>query len=156
MRMANLKSLIQDQFDRKLPQLQETARALAMQAPSSGWIQTIRQVLGMSSSALAKRLGIAHTGLLKLEKGERAGTVSLATLRRAADALDADFVYALVPRKTVRDTVRARAQQLAQERVLPVANSMQLEAQGLSAEQLKRRIDELASDLEMRPRELWR
>ena len=154
--MANLKSLSQEQFDRKLPQLQETAHALAMQAPSSGWIRTIRHVLGMSSSALAKRLGIAHTGLLKLEKGERAGTVSLATLRRAAEALDADFVYAIVPRKTVRDTVRARAHQLAQERVLPVAKSMQLEAQGLSAEQLKRRIEELASDFETRPRELWR
>jgi predicted DNA-binding mobile mystery protein A len=156
MLVANLKSLVQEQFDRKLPLLQETARALAIQAPSSGWIRTIRQVLGMSSSALAKRLGIAHTGLLKLEKGERAGTVSLATLRRAADALDADFVYAIVPRKTVRDTLRARAQQLAQERVLPVAKSMQLEAQGLSVEQLKRRIDELAGDLERRPRELWR
>jgi predicted DNA-binding mobile mystery protein A len=154
--MANLKTLSQEQFDRKLPQLQETARALATHAPSSGWIRTIRHVLSMSSSALAKRLGIAHTGLLKLEKGERMGTVSLATLRRAAEALDADFVYAIVPRKTVRDTVRARAQQLAQERILPVAKSMQLEAQGLSAEQLKRRIEELATDLETRPRELWR
>jgi predicted DNA-binding mobile mystery protein A len=154
--MANLKSFSQEQFDRKLAQLQEAARSFVLEAPSSGWIRTIRQVLGMSSSALAKRLGIAHTGLLKLEKGERSGTVSLATLRRAAEALDADFVYAIVPRKSVRDTVRARARQLAEERVLPVAKSMHLEAQGLSPEQLERRIEELARDLETRPRELWR
>jgi predicted DNA-binding mobile mystery protein A len=110
----------------------------------------------MSSSALAKRLGIAHTGLLKLEKGERLGTVSLATLRRAAEALDADFVYAVVPRKALRLTVHARARQLAEERALPVAKSMQLENQGLSSEQIERRIEELARDLETRPRELWR
>jgi hypothetical protein len=87
---------------------------------------------------------------------QRSGTVSLATLRRAAEALDADFVYAVIPRKTVRDTVRARARQLAEERVLPVAKSIQLEAQGLNSEQLERRIEELARDLETRPRELWR
>jgi predicted DNA-binding mobile mystery protein A len=154
--MPNLKTFSQEQFDRKLPQLQKAARSLALEAPPSGWIRTIRQVLGMSSSALAKRLGIAHTGLLKLEKGERLGTVSLATLRRAAEALDADFVYAVVPRKALRLTVHARARQLAEERALPVAKSMQLENQGLSSEQIERRIEELARDLETRPRELWR
>jgi predicted DNA-binding mobile mystery protein A len=154
--MPNLKTFSQEQFDRKLPQLQKAARSLALEAPQSGWIRTIRQVLGMSSSALAKRLGIAHTGLLKLEKGERLGTVSLATLRRAAEALDADFVYAVVPRKALRLTVHARARQLAEARALPVAKSMQLENQGLSSEQIERRIEELARDLETRPRELWR
>lgn len=154
--MKPLAALSVDQFDRTRLSLLEHADALAGATPATGWIHAIRQLLQMSSTALAKRLGIAHSGLLKIEKGERLGTVSLATLKRAAAALDADFVYAIVPRRPVRDTITARALQLARERVLPVTKSMQLEDQSLTDEQIERRIDELARELESRPRHLWR
>jgi predicted DNA-binding mobile mystery protein A len=110
----------------------------------------------MSSSGLARRLHIAHTGLLKLEKGEVSGSITLSSLRRAADALDAELVYAIVPRKAVREVIRLRAREIARSRVAPIAKSMQLEAQGLTVEQLEQQVEALARDLEARPRELWR
>jgi predicted DNA-binding mobile mystery protein A len=92
----------------------------------------------------------------ELEASERAGTISLASLRRAAAALDADFVYALVPRKKLRDTIAARAHELAKERIAPIAHSMRLEAQGLPDKELAEQVEELARELERRPRDLWR
>lgn len=149
-------ALAVDQFDRKLNTLRPAAEKLKAATPKAGWIRAIRTSLGMSTTALAERLGIAHTSLLQLEKGEQAGTISLASLRRVAEALDAEVVYALVPRASLKETVSTRARQVARQRVGAVAKSMQLEAQGLTPQQIARQIDELARDLEMRPKQLWR
>jgi predicted DNA-binding mobile mystery protein A len=144
------------QTDRKLPVLRDAARTLASMTPATGWIGLLRSSLGMTTAALARRLRIAQQNVVKLENSERAGTVTLASLRRAADALDADLVYAIVPRKNLRDTISARAREIAEKRIVPVAHTMRLEAQGLSDEQIEEQIEELARDLERRPRELWR
>jgi predicted DNA-binding mobile mystery protein A len=144
------------QIDRKLPQLREAAHVLAASAPSTGWIKALRSSLGLSVSALGRRLKVTQQSTDELEKSERAGTITLASLRRAAAALDADFVYALVPRKNLRDTIAARARELAKERIAPIAHSMRLEAQGLSDKELAEQVEELARDLERRPRDLWR
>jgi predicted DNA-binding mobile mystery protein A len=143
-------------MDRRLPRLQKAAKELRVQVPHAGWVKTIRNALGISDRAFAKRLGITHGSLQELERNEQRGTVSLESLRRAADALDADFVYAIVPRKKLRETISARAREVAREQVLPVAKSMALEQQGISQAQIKRQVDELARELENRPRELWR
>jgi len=144
------------QIDRKLPALQGAVKTLASMTPAAGWVGVLRESLGMTTTAFARRLRIAQQNVVKLESSERAGTVTLVSLRRAAEALDADLVYAIVPRKKLRDTISARAREMAQKRIAPVAHSMRLEAQGLSDKQLEEQIDELARDLERRPRELWR
>jgi hypothetical protein len=82
--------------------------------------------------------------------------ITVASLRRAADAFDADLVYAIVPRRKLRETISARALELAQERIAPITNSVRLEAQGLSRAETAEQIEELARELQDRPRELWR
>jgi predicted DNA-binding mobile mystery protein A len=144
------------QIDRKLPALRGAARTLERALPASGWIRALRESLGITAAAFGRRLSIAQQNVVKLEGSERAGTITLASLRRAAAALDADFVYAIVPRKGLRETLSARARELAQQRIAPVAHSMRLEAQGLSDRELKDQVEELAQELERRPRELWR
>jgi predicted DNA-binding mobile mystery protein A len=144
------------QIDRKLPRLREAADLLSASAPSTGWIKALRQSLGLTAVAFGRRLRVKQQSATELENSERAGTITLASLRRAANALDADLVYAVVPRKKLRETIAARARQLAKERVSPIAHSMRLEAQGLSEKELAEQIEELARDLERRPRELWR
>jgi predicted DNA-binding mobile mystery protein A len=144
------------QIDRKLPALRSAAQTLARALPASGWIRALRESLGIAAAAFGRRLSIAQQNVVKLEGSERAGTITLASLRRAAAALDADFVYAIVPRKGLRETLSARARELAQQRIAPVAHSMRLEAQGLSDRELKDQVEELARELERRPRELWR
>jgi predicted DNA-binding mobile mystery protein A len=151
-----IRMLAIDQMDRRLPRLQRAAEELRRQAPHGSWIGALRGALGLSERAFAKRLGITQRSLQQLERNEEKGSVTLESLRRAAQALDADFVYAVVPRKPLRATLSSRARALAAERLDPIAHSMAMEGQALSSRQLKRQIEELASELEKKPRELWR
>ena len=151
-----IRLLALDQHDERLPRLRDAAAEIRRQAPRAGWIKTIRSALGMSERSLAKRLGILQGSLRKLERNERSGSITLESLRRAAEALDADLVFAIVPRKPLRAIIRERARTLAMERLKPIARSMELEDQSLSAQQLERQVKELANDLEKKPSNLWR
>jgi predicted DNA-binding mobile mystery protein A len=144
-------------FDKELPEIQGASEALIRHTPREGWVRSIRKSLGMSMRAFATRIGFKEpSSVTNLERNEREGTITLQTLRRAAEAMDADFVYAIVPRKSLRETVAARAREVAQQRIAPIAKSMALEEQGLSKKQIQRQVDELADELEMRPDRLWR
>ena len=152
---TSVKLLALEQFDKTLPQLQEAARGLHV--PREGWVRAIRKSLGMSTRAFSRRIGFKQQASVKeLERNERAGSITLKTLRRAAEALDADLVYAIVPRKSLRETVAARAREIAQQRIAPLAKSMALEDQGLTESQIARQIEELTRELEQKPETLWR
>jgi predicted DNA-binding mobile mystery protein A len=145
----------------KLRQLDATlARWRAAELPSrppSGWLKAIREALGMSATQLAKRLGVVTSTVTRLETSEADDTISLATLRRAAEALDCELRYVLVPRQSLADTLAARANQLARERMAGVAHSMALEAQSTSNETVADQTRALADSLLQGPRrELWR
>jgi predicted DNA-binding mobile mystery protein A len=153
---TSVKLLATDQFDRRIPRLRKAAEELRRQRPASGWIKAVRGALGISERAFAKRLGIKQPTLQDLERGERSGSITLESLRRAADALDADLIYAIVPRKPLRAAISARARALAEERLKPIAQTMAMEGQALSNRQLKRQLEELVEELEKKPSELWR
>ena len=55
--------------------------------PPSGWIKAIREGLGMTATHLAGRLGVTTSTVTRLETSEADDTISLGTLRRAAEAL---------------------------------------------------------------------
>jgi predicted DNA-binding mobile mystery protein A len=143
------------QLDRKLPALRNAAARLRGARPTGGWIRALRRALGMSTGALGRRLDLAQQSIVQLEENEKNETITVASLRRIAAALDAELVYAIVPRKNLRESIAVRAKEIAAARVAPVAQSMTLESQGLTNSELQERIDELARDLERRPRELW-
>ena len=92
---SEFKNLRLKQLDRAL---EPYRAAREVPRPSKGWIRTIRQALGISSGELARRLGTSRQLPLQLEKGEAEDRVTLKSLRAAANALDCDLVYALVPR----------------------------------------------------------
>ncbi len=81
------------------------------------------------------------------------GTIQLATLRRAAEALDCTLVYVLIPNKPLKTMIRERARKLARRRLQAVDHSMLLENQKVSAKDAEPRLDELAEDID--PRALW-
>jgi predicted DNA-binding mobile mystery protein A len=101
--------------------------------PFRGWIKAIRESLGMSAEQVAKRLGISQPSVVAMEKSEAKGTIELATLRRAAAALNCTLVYALVPNKPLETIVRDRARAVARARRLPIEHSMLLEDQAVSS-----------------------
>ena len=124
--------------------------------PRGWWISAIRKSLGISGSVLAQRMGISQSAEAQFEKSEKERSISLQTLEKVATALNADLVYAIVPRKSLRDTLEDRALVKARERVLPLANSMRLENQATSSEHLAREVEALQKQLLENPKELWR
>jgi hypothetical protein len=76
----------------------------------------------------------------------------LSTLRRAADALDCELVYALIPRKSLVETVHSRASVLADEELARVSQTMALEDQAVPVDPQFR--EELIEQL-TETRRLW-
>lgn len=121
--------------------------------PVRGWIKAIREALGMSTAQLAKRMGIKQPSIIALEQSEAKGTIELATLRRAAEALDCNLVYALVPKKPLETIVRDRAREFVRRRLEPVEQSMLLEDQKVMVKDAEARLDEIVG--ETNPRLFW-
>lgn len=146
-----------EQFDKDLAALQKSARLFLSKTPREGWVRSIRKSLGISMRSFAARLRFKEpSSVQQLELNERNGTITLQTLKRAADALDAEFVYAIIPRKSLRSVISARAREVAESRIAPIAKSMALEQQGLSKAEIARQVDELARELMAKPEALWR
>ena len=124
--------------------------------PRNGWIATIRQALGMSKTQLAKRIDIARQSLDDLESNEVRETITLASLRNAADALGCDLQYALVPRKPLEKLITEQALKKASNKLARVNQSQALEASAIGAEPLSRAVTDLAREIEVkRPADLW-
>lgn len=122
--------------------------------PARGWIRAIRDALGMSGADLGARLGVRQSTIDRLERSEANETIKLESLRRAADALDCDLVYALVPRSSLEATVRAQGERVASRRLAAVAHHMRLEDQSVDAEDLSVQLNALTDELIDR-RGLW-
>ena len=115
--------------------------------PSGGWVQAIRDALGMSAAALARRIHVSTAAISNFEKAEAEDAITLASLRKLADALDCDLRYALVPRSSLQKTLEARARQVASERLRPVAHSMRLEDQAVEGTMNQVQLDLLVAEL---------
>ena len=125
--------------------------------PPSGWIKAIREGLGMTATHLAGRLNVSTSTVTRLETSEADDTISLGTLRRAAEALGCEVHYALVPKQSLEDTLKARALAMALRQMAPISHSMALEAQATSAEAKEAQTRALVEALRSgSPRKLWK
>lgn len=97
--------------------------------PASGWIMTIRSALGMSQKVLADRMKVAKQRVSQIEAREVAGETTLAQMQDAADALGCEFVYVLIPKVPLEETVTRRASAIARRELAAVERTMQLEDQ---------------------------
>ncbi len=123
--------------------------------PGRGWIKAIREAIGMTTGQFARRLGVSQPRVAALEKAEADGVVTLKSLRQAAEALDCDFVYALVPRKPLEQVVKDRARDVAERQLARTDQTMRLENQAVSKARMARARDELAAELLRSDRRLW-
>jgi predicted DNA-binding mobile mystery protein A len=105
--------------------------------PHGGWIRAIREALGMTADDLATRMGVAQSSLTRLEKSEQARTIRLDTLARAAEAMECDLVYALVPRRPLGDVVSDQAGRRAMEQLQRLGHTMALEEQTVDTQRLQ-------------------
>ena len=124
--------------------------------PGSGWVKAIRESLGMSASALARKLGVTPASITKLEKAEADEKITLASLRKLASALDCELYYTLVPRKSLEEILEDRAILVARERLRPISHSMSLEDQSVDKSASEKQLQLLAKEILDGPRRnLW-
>jgi predicted DNA-binding mobile mystery protein A len=116
-------------LDRRFANLQELRDAAR---PPKGWVRAIRDALGMTTAQLGRRLGVSQPRVVEIEQGEVSGSLTLHTLQRAAEALGCRLVYTLIPERPLEETVRQRAEQLAQEKLTAVEQTMRLEDQSVN------------------------
>lgn len=102
---------------------------LELSPPRSGWVRAVREALGMSLADLAGRMGVTAQTVHGLERSEQSGTAQLASLRRAAVAMDCTLVYAFVPNTSLHETVHAQAELLVDNQQAAVMHTMALEDQ---------------------------
>lgn len=138
-----------DKRFRQISSLNEFAR------PPRGWIRAIRDAIGMTTTQLGERLQVSQPRVSALERAEAEDSITLATLRRAAEALDCTLVYALVPRQPLEEAVMTRARTMAAKKLSRVDHTMRLENQALDEDELTSTREQLARTLSENPRRLW-
>lgn len=109
--------------------------------------ELIREALGRTERQQAQRLGITGATLHKSEQSEAEDRITLRQLRKLADGLDCELVYALVPRRPLTDVVQHRARAIALEEVGRVPHTMSLEEQRPGAEQLRKQVERRTEEL---------
>jgi len=147
------KRLITEQLEKSLEQM---SCMRSVQRPVKGWLRAIREALGMSGKQFARRLGVSPPRINHLEKNEINDSATIRTMRQAAEALDCVFVYGIIPKESLKNSIRKRAESLAEKRLSRVSHSMLLEQQQLSEDEqrqvLEREVEELIRRM---PKELW-
>jgi len=95
----------------------------------TSWSKYMRQGLGMSLSQMARRLGVAQSTMSESEKQEIEGRITLNKLRKMAEVLDCDLVYAFVPKEKLEDLVLIQARKKALKSMSLAETHMDLEDQ---------------------------
>ncbi len=113
-------------YERLLGSLKE----LKIKSPNRGWIKAIREMLGMTASQLGKRSGIDSTTVTRLEENEVKDSITLKSLKKLADSLECELVYALVPKKSFTETLEERAEKVLMKEANKAELTMRLEDQG--------------------------
>lgn len=132
------RAMARRQLDKRLKNL---GNLDTLQRPKRGWMRAIREALGMTAAQMAGRMGISQPSVTELEKNEAAGSITLASLERAARALDCQMVYVLVPRRPLEAMVEERAMKLAAERLKRAGHSMTLENQKVDHEDMQAQME---------------
>lgn len=134
------------QVDKRLSELKKLKQ---LNPHPKGAVHTIRKALGMTAQQLAQRLGVSRVRVVQLERAEFREETTLRSLKQAAEALNCDLVYALVPRTSLADTVKQQAIKKAKIYMAHVSQSMSLENQSVDKKetevQLKETVEALLS-----------
>ncbi len=114
--------------------------------PPTGWIKAIRIAIGMSMQQLGNKLSVTKQNIQDIERREKEGSITLKSLREAANAMDMRLVYGFVPKDGSLDAlIDRKARELATRIVMRTSNTMKLEDQENSKKRLKKAIDERAN-----------
>ncbi|MES2286493.1 MAG: mobile mystery protein A [Bacteroidota bacterium] len=153
--MKNQKQrLLIEQIDRKLEVFRPIGDIIV---PKKGWINTVRAALKMSARQLGERLKITPQSVHEIEHRESNGTITLKTLKEAANALDMQLVYGFIAKEeSIEKMIEKRAKEIASEIVLRTSNTMKLEDQENSQNRINKSIKNKTEEIiDTMPKYLW-
>lgn len=111
-----------------------------------GWIKYMRSILGLTLKELGKRAGLSTPGIANAERRENEGKITLKNLKKIANAMECELVYAFVPKDDIPDLLKKKAIEKAKKSILKADIHMSLEDQKVK-EKLDSRIERLAEKL---------
>jgi predicted DNA-binding mobile mystery protein A len=146
--------LMIEQLDKKLAMFKAVENVIR---PERGWVNAIRTSLNMPLHILGHKLNASPQGIKNLEIREANGSITLNALKEAAEGLNMQLVYALIPKhESLEKMIEEKSRQLAYEIVMRTSASMKLEDQENTRDRLAKAINEKAQDIrEELPRYLW-
>ena len=103
-----ISDIVRQGLDQRIKALND-AKAAA-QRPSRGWLRAVRSAVGLSQEEVSRKLAVTRQAYADMEAAEERGTVGLKSLQRAAEAMDCELVYFVVPRGTAAPSFAALAQ----------------------------------------------
>src|ERR1700733_3031127 len=113
------------QLDRSL----SSARNLPPR-PSSGWIAAVRETVLLTLTDIGQFVRVPRQNVQKFERAEANDRITLATLRRVAEAMGCELVYALVPKSgSFAELAEQPTREQAARDVKSVLHTMALEDQ---------------------------
>ena len=91
-----------------------------------------------------------------MEVAEQTGSLTIKNLARAANALDCELVYALVPRYSLQEMVEQRVKQKASNSIAAISHSMMLEDQAVADATTAVQLEQLIRKMTMSARsDIW-
>ncbi len=104
--------------------------AKTISRPFRGWLRAIREALGLSLEKVGQKANTTKQAIQRFEKAEANERITLRTLRRVAEAMGCELVYAIVPKSgSIEELAEQGARDEATKRVLSVHRTMALEDQ---------------------------
>ncbi len=113
-----------------------------------GWIRSSRTAIGMTLKQLAKRLGFSVPAAKNFEMREVDEAITLASLRKIANAMEMDLVYYFKPKQdSLDDLLQFRAELKAKELMERSNQAMLLENQEADNKNKSREYDRLITEI---------
>jgi len=78
--------------------LEPSRAAQVVARPQPGWLRALREAIGISIREVARRIRKTPQTVAAFEKSEAPDRITLQTLRHYAEAMDSEFVHAVVPK----------------------------------------------------------
>lgn len=141
--MKTKDTLALSQFERRIKPLRKNINSFKVR---DGWIHYLRSVLGIKLSTLARLAKTTPSSVQQAERGEEKHKVTVETLRRMAEAMDCEFVYAFIPRKEIKELIKTRAYAKAKKILERADTHMALEDQKVTQD-MNERIERFAKKL---------
>ena len=127
----------------------------SLNQPHKGWICALRNSLGMTTTQLAKRVGISQPALVHHEKRERSGSITIQSLRKIAAAMNCKFVYYFVPNEDLENFIERKAEEKALKLLRNIEHTMALEDQSVSRSESQHQLKDLVEELKENPKKIW-